>query len=137
MKDSILFTEKLWKAAEKYFGKITSHPFCVELSKGILSKERFNEYISQDSIYIIGDARALAMTAVKAEDADEMMFLLDMAMGKPYVPNKNRYGYSSGRYPVSGYDSTWAKPGCGVINDERIVYNVDQVNLKYLIEFKR
>ena len=79
MRDSILFTEKLWKAAEKYFGKITSHPFCVELSKGILSKERFNEYISQDSIYIIEDARALAMTAVKAEDADEMMFLLDMA----------------------------------------------------------
>ena len=65
------------------------------------------------------------------------MFLLDMAMGKPFIPNKSRWGSVSGKYPVAGYDSTWAKPGCGVINDERIVYNVDQVNLKYLIEFKR
>ena len=79
MKDKILFTDKLWQSAEKDIEKIISHPFCVELSKGILSKEKFNEYISQDSIYIIEDSRALAITAVKAEDVDEMKFLLDMA----------------------------------------------------------
>jgi len=65
------------------------------------------------------------------------MFLLDMAMGNPFVPGKSRWGTSSNRYPVDGYDSTWAKPGTGVMNDERIVYKTNQVNLKYLIEFHR
>lgn len=63
------------------------------------------------------------------------MFLLDMALGNPYLPNRSNYTYVS--YPVSGYDSTWAKPGSGVLNDERIVYKTAQVNLKYLVEFGR
>lgn len=61
------------------------------------------------------------------------MFLLDMAMGKPYLPNRNNY--MRVKYPVPGYDSTWAKSGSGVMNDERIVYQTSQVNIKYLIEF--
>jgi len=61
------------------------------------------------------------------------MFLLDMAMGKPYLPNRG--SYMSVKYPVPGYDSTWAKAGSGVQNDERIVYKTSQVNLKYLVEF--
>ena len=65
------------------------------------------------------------------------MFLVDMVMGKPFIPNQTKWGYSSQRYPVPGYDSTWLKPGCGVINDERIVYDVSQVNIKFLVEFKK
>ena len=66
------------------------------------------------------------------------MFLLDMAMGNPFIPGQTRWGSTGSRnYPVSGYDSTWAKPGCGVMNDERIVYRTSQVNLKYLVEFKK
>jgi len=61
------------------------------------------------------------------------MFLADVAMGK--------YNIASGgwgKYPKSGYDSVWAKGGqSGVINDEMIVYRLDQVNLLHLVEFSQ
>lgn len=60
------------------------------------------------------------------------MFLLKMAMGKTYIA-----GGGWGSYPIRGYDSTWAKGGqSGVINDEMIVYRVDQVTLTRLVEFE-
>lgn len=60
------------------------------------------------------------------------MFLASVALGKQYIANRNR----SERYPVKGYDSTWAKGGLsGVINDEFIVYQNNQCNLEYLVEF--
>jgi poly [ADP-ribose] polymerase len=59
------------------------------------------------------------------------MFLADVAMGNHYVPAN--YG---GQYPVSGYDSTFAKANkSGVTNNEMIVYKLFQANLKYLVEF--
>ena len=59
------------------------------------------------------------------------MFLADVAMGKYYLADG---GW--GNYPKSGYNSTWAKGGrSGVINDEMIVYRLDQCNLVYLVEF--
>jgi len=59
------------------------------------------------------------------------MFLADVAMGKYHLA-----GGGWGSYPVSGCDSTWAKGGrSGVINDEMIVYRLDQCNLVYLVEF--
>lgn len=61
------------------------------------------------------------------------MFLLDMAMGDYYIPNKG--SYTTTKYPVKGYQSTFAKEGTGVYNNEMIVYSLDQVNLKYLVEF--
>jgi len=60
------------------------------------------------------------------------MFLLDMAMGKYHLA-----GGGWGSYPVRGTNSTWAKGGqSGVINDEMIVYRLDQVNLTHLVEFE-
>ena len=60
------------------------------------------------------------------------MFLLDMAMGKYHLA-----GGGCGSYPVRGTNSTWAKGGrSGVINDEMIVYRLDQCNLTYLVEFE-
>lgn len=59
------------------------------------------------------------------------MFLADVAMGKCHIA-----GSGWGRYPISGTDSTWAKGGqSGVVNDEMIVYRLDQTNLVYLVEF--
>lgn len=64
-------------------------------------------------------------------DKNCFMFVADVAMGKAYTP--------AGCYeqlPKRGYDSTWAKANrSGVRNDEMIVYDVAQCNLKYLIEF--
>lgn len=60
------------------------------------------------------------------------MFLADVAMGKSYVPK----GSGMGNLPA-GFDSTFAKASqSGVHNNEMIVYNTHQANLRYLVEFE-
>ena len=67
-----------------------------------------------------------------SRDANCYMFLVDVAMGKEYIPSYS----GNGKKP--GYDSCWAKPGVsGVINDEQIVYRTSQANIRYLVEFDR
>jgi poly [ADP-ribose] polymerase len=66
------------------------------------------------------------------KDDNCFMFLADVAMGKSYTPS----GPTS-RIP-SGYDSTFAKGRqSGVANNEMIVYDINQANLRYLCEFSR
>jgi poly [ADP-ribose] polymerase 2/3/4 len=60
------------------------------------------------------------------------MFLLDMAMGKYY--DADTWG---GNFPRRGTDSTWARAGRALKNDEMIVYRLDQVNLTHLVEFRQ
>jgi poly [ADP-ribose] polymerase len=65
-----------------------------------------------------------------SRDANCFMFVVDVAMGKEYIPSYS----GNGKKP--GYDSCWAKPGTsGVINDEQIVYRTSQANIRYLVEF--
>lgn len=60
------------------------------------------------------------------------LFICDFAMGKAHYPNS--YGI---RTIPSGYDSCWALPkNTGLHNDELIVYNTNQIKMKYLIEIK-
>ena len=59
------------------------------------------------------------------------MFLLDMAMGTYY--DADTWG---GHFPKAGTDSTWARAGRALKNDEMIVYRLDQVNLTHLVEFE-
>jgi len=65
-------------------------------------------------------------------DSNCFMFLFDVIMGKSYEPDR------SGRsgLPKKGYDSTFAKAGSSVMNNEMIVYDVAQCKPKYLVEFK-
>ncbi len=66
------------------------------------------------------------------------MLIVDMAMGKTYVPHTSGWGDGGSGYPKKGYDSTWAKANVsGVYNDECIVYKTSQVNIKFLLEFGR
>ncbi|MGD1524540.1 WGR domain-containing protein [Vibrio harveyi] len=61
------------------------------------------------------------------------MFLCEVAMGNSYIPQN-----SWENLPKRGYDSTFAVAGkSGVINNEMIVYDVCQSNIRYLIEFKQ
>ena len=61
------------------------------------------------------------------------MFKVFFAMGKMFRPTS-----TSGSFPRPGYDSTFAEGGrCGYLrNNEYIVYSTDQVDLKYLLEFR-
>jgi poly [ADP-ribose] polymerase 2/3/4 len=66
------------------------------------------------------------------DDQRVYMLLCEFAMGKEYHLQNNYQG----NLPVSGYDSTYVKPGSfNVMNQESIVYNTAQVNIKYLCEF--
>ena len=59
------------------------------------------------------------------------MFLVDVAMGNIHIPKT--WGRN---FPVSGSDSTFAKGGSSsVMNNEMIVYNANQANPVYLVEF--
>lgn len=63
-------------------------------------------------------------------DNNCFMFLADVSMGKSYTPS----GPTSSI--PKGYDSTFAKAQkSGVMNNEMIVYDVNQANLRYLCEF--
>lgn len=65
-------------------------------------------------------------------DNNCFMFVADVAMGKVHKAKS----YTE-NLPRSGSDSTFAEGGvAGVANNEMIVYNLDQLNLKYLCEFQ-
>jgi poly [ADP-ribose] polymerase 2/3/4 len=67
-------------------------------------------------------------------DSDQRIFMLlcEFAMGREYHPKTwNR------SFPKPGYDSTYVDSGAAnIINQESIVYNTAQVNIKYLCQFE-
>jgi poly [ADP-ribose] polymerase len=66
-----------------------------------------------------------------SRDNNCLMFLVDVRMGKYYVPRS----YNE-HFPKAGHDSTFAKANkSGVYNNEMIVYTLPQANLTHLIEF--
>jgi len=70
----------------------------------------------------------------KASDERCYMFLADVAMGRPWHPDRT----GSSVKPPAGYDSVFARGGKDrVLNNEMIVYRTSQVNLKYLVEFEK
>lgn len=59
------------------------------------------------------------------------LFVCDFAMGKVHYPNQTC------SRPATGCDSVWARASqCGLCHDELIVYQNNQVNVKYLLECK-
>jgi poly [ADP-ribose] polymerase len=65
-----------------------------------------------------------------ARDKNCFMFLVEVALGKAYVPTSRM------SRPPAGYDSLDVQPGsCGVMNHEAIVYKTSQTNVVRLIEF--
>lgn len=66
------------------------------------------------------------------------MFLTDVAMGRTHMA-KRGVSYSGGHIQKSGkWDSIFAKGGVSdVRNNEMIVWDADQISLKYLCEFSR
>jgi poly [ADP-ribose] polymerase len=65
----------------------------------------------------------------KTKYNNAFLFIMDMAMGKTQEVYSQKYNGADG-----GYDSVWAKKGRSLYNDELIVYNLNQVTIKYLVE---
>jgi poly [ADP-ribose] polymerase 2/3/4 len=80
-------------------------------------------------------------------DRSSFMFIADVVMGNEFRPNM--LGYSQWTNPVLNrsrngvdangrpFNSTSIRGGtCGVLNNEMIVWNTDQIALRYLVEFE-
>ena len=61
--------------------KIKEHPFIIELMDGTLSKEVFQFYVNQDSLYLSEYKKTLAQLSIKCEEANDTQFFLDAATG--------------------------------------------------------
>ena len=64
------FTDALWADAAPIREAIHAHPFVRDLASGALGRERFQQYMIQDALYLQGFGRALALGAAKAPGAD-------------------------------------------------------------------
>jgi thiaminase (transcriptional activator TenA) len=67
------FTDTLWTAAAHLREAVHAHPFNRELAAGTLGRQAFAHYMVQDSLYLQGYARVLALGAAKAPDADTIL----------------------------------------------------------------
>jgi thiaminase (transcriptional activator TenA) len=67
------FSDELWTAAINLRAAVHAHPFNKELAAGTLPREAFAHYMVQDSLYLRGYARVLALAAAKAPGADEIL----------------------------------------------------------------
>lgn len=67
------FTDEVWAAATNLRASVHAHPFNKELAAGTLSRQAFAHYMVQDSLYLRGYARVLALAAAKAPSSDEIL----------------------------------------------------------------
>ena len=68
--------------------------------------------------------------AIKGRGA--FMFICDVILGNPYVATRSN-AFTS---PPKNHHSIYAKAGAGIQNNEFIVFDKNQLNLRYLVEFE-
>jgi len=59
------------------------------------------------------------------------MLIVNFAMGREHVATSHLYSGAP-----NGYDSVWAKSGSALLNDEFIVYNLNQVTITHILELE-
>jgi len=69
------------KKTDSILEKIKEHPFIIELMDGTLSKEVFQFYVNQDSLYLSEYKKTLAQLSIKCTEANDTQFFLDSATG--------------------------------------------------------
>ncbi|MBL8628566.1 MAG: thiaminase II [Rhodospirillaceae bacterium] len=67
------FSDSVWADAGTLRQAIKDLPFNRELAAGTLSREKFQFYILQDSIYLEAYSRALSLASAKAPRTDQML----------------------------------------------------------------
>ncbi len=75
------YTDELWAAMEPIYAAVLAHPFLIGLADGSLPRECFHHFVVQDSHYLRGFARALAICAAKAPTGDDTAMFAEHAAG--------------------------------------------------------
>jgi thiaminase/transcriptional activator TenA len=69
---SLRFSEELWSHGAATYAGILRHRFLTGLTDGSLDRQAFRYFVIQDSHYLRGYARALALVAARATDPEEV-----------------------------------------------------------------
>lgn len=75
------YSDKLWEQNTPIYQQIITHPFNIELANGTLTHERFVFYMVQDSYYLMGFSKALALIAGRANSSRIINDFLHFALG--------------------------------------------------------
>jgi thiaminase/transcriptional activator TenA len=87
------FCDTAWAAIAPLRAAVLALPFNTELAEGTLSLPRFRFYLVQDSRYLLGFGRALAVAAARAPDPDDLVFLAGAARDAVLVERELHAGY--------------------------------------------
>lgn len=107
------FSEQAWEHTARIQRACVELPFNVELAEGTLSAERFEFYMAQDSRYLVGFGRALAVAAARAPTPDDVAFFAGAARESVVVERQLHEGYFE-RFGLStaDVDSIETSPTC-------------------------
>lgn len=75
------FSDSAWERIRSLREAIHHHPFNMELAAGTLAKNRFQDYIIQDTLYLTEYRRALLLAAAKVPDGDASRAFASSAEG--------------------------------------------------------
>lgn len=99
--DDRAFTDVAWAATANIRKAIDEHPFLLALRDGTLDRAIFVEYLTQDSQYLLGYARALAACAAQSTEPDDIAFwasgareavLVERSLHAKFVPGADEVG---------------------------------------------
>ncbi|MGY4386214.1 thiaminase/transcriptional activator TenA [Pedobacter sp. UYP24] len=103
------WSEHTWQAGEEIYHSILKMPFIEELANGSLTKEKFQFYIAQDSIYLEHFGRTLALIGAKLHDVQDALTYIRFAENAVVVENALHESYFKD-FEVS--DKGLAEPAC-------------------------
>ena len=89
------FSERVWQSTTPLRQKIHAMPFNAELAAGTLSRERFQFYITQDSLYLAEYSRVLALAAARSPDMEQLQAFAKSALGAVAVEQSLHERYLS------------------------------------------
>lgn len=87
------WSEYTWKQIEEYYQSILVMPFVKELAEGSLSKEKFQFYMAQDSLYLEHFGRALAIIGARAYNINDVLSYMRFAENAIVVENALHESY--------------------------------------------
>jgi thiaminase (transcriptional activator TenA) len=107
------FSDEAWRRTTQLREAIHALPFNTELAAGSLPRERFQNYIIQDALYLAQFSRALAIAAARAPDTATMQSFAQSALGAVAVEQAlhRRYLQDFGVDPAS-IGSAEPSPDC-------------------------
>ncbi len=77
----LTLTKKLYNSSQHIWQMYYKHPFILDLSKGILDKERLKFYLIQDYIYLLDYSKVFALGIVKSDDEKIMKKMASLLNG--------------------------------------------------------